>query len=363
MEAVIMTVRNRFNTVFRWEKPDRVPDMEFGYWDKTIAVWHEQGLPGDCRTNEDVERHLGLEGISILPEVPIQRGLYPAFEEKTVERRGERRLVQTRDGALTEMLDYDSSMPKFLRFAVETRADWEKLRDERLDPGRPGRVGNVRAAIERAHAAGMPILFHCGSLYGWLRDWMGLENLSIALMTDRGWVEDMMEHLTLMDLDFIEEHIPAGGVDVAWWWEDMCYNHGPLMSPRLFEELMVPRYKRITDGLRARGIDVNVLDCDGRIYELVPGWLRGGINCMFPIEAAHTDPWRLREEYGKSVLLLGGVNKLALIAGRDAIDRELERLHPLVERGGYLPCVDHRVPPDVTYENYLYYLEKKKALL
>ena len=359
-----MTTRERFNRVFRWEKPDRVPDMEFGYWDKTIAVWHEQGLPAECRTNEDVERHLGLEGISIIPEVPIRKGLFPEFEEKTIERRGERRIVRTKDGALTEMLDYDSSMPKFLKFAVETRADWERLRDERLDPRRPGRVGDVKAAVDGAHAAGMPILFHCGSLYGWLRDWMGLENLSIALMTDRDWVEEMMEHITRMDLELIERHIPAGGeVDVAWWWEDMCYNHGPLMSPKLFEELMVPRYKRITDALKARGISVNVLDCDGRIYELVPGWLRGGINCMFPIEALHTDPWKLRDDYGDGVLLLGGVDKTALIAGKDAIDRELEKLRPLVERGGYLPCVDHRVPPDVTYANYLYYLEKKKAIL
>ena len=57
--------------VFRWEKPDRVPDMEFGYWDKTIAVWHEQGLPRECRTNRDVERHLGLEGLEIIPEAPV----------------------------------------------------------------------------------------------------------------------------------------------------------------------------------------------------------------------------------------------------------------------------------------------------
>ena len=358
-----MTTRDRFNRVFRWERPDRVPDMEFGYWDKTIAVWHEQGLPRDCRTNEDVERYLGLEGLSIIPEAPVRRGLFPEFEEKTIERRGERRVVQTKDGALTEMLDYDSSMPKFLEFAVESREDWDRLRDERLDPRRPGRVGDVKTAIGKAHAAGMPILFHCGSLYGWLRDWMGLENLSIALMTDRAWVEEMMDHITLMDLDFIDRHIPAEGVDVAWWWEDMCYNHGPLMSPKLFEELMVPRYKRITDALKTRGIGVNVLDCDGRIYDLVPGWLRGGINGMFPIEALHTDPRRLREEYGDNVLLLGGVDKMALIAGRDAIDRELDRLHPLVEGGGYLPCVDHRVPPDVTYGNYLYFLEKKKSIL
>lgn len=360
----MMTVRERWNRVFRWEKPDRVPDMEFGYWDKTIAVWHEQGLPPECRTNRDVERHLGLEGLEIIPEVPVHRGLFPAFAEETLEVRDGRRLVRTKEGALTEMLDYDSSMPHFLKFAVETRADWERLRDERLDPAAPGRVGDVAAAVEAAHAGGMPILFHCGSLYGWLRDWMGLENLSIALMTDRDWVEDMMEHITLMDLALIERHIPGGGaVDVAWWWEDMCYNHGPLMSPKLFEELMVPRYKRITDALKAKGIFVNVLDCDGRIYELVPGWLRGGINCMFPIEALHTDPWKLRRDHGNDVLLLGGVDKMALIAGKEAIDRELEKLRPLVARGGYLPCVDHRVPPDVTYANYLYYLEKKKAIL
>jgi uroporphyrinogen decarboxylase len=359
-----MTTRERFNGVFRSKKVDRVPDMEFGYWEKTIAVWHEQGLPGDCRTNEDVERHLRLEGISIIPEVPLKHGLWPLFDEKTIERRsGDRRLVQTKEGALCEMLDYDSSMPKFIRFAVETRADWERLKEERLDPRRPDRIGDVKGAVARAHGAGMPILIHCGSLYGWLRDWMGLENLSIALMTDRAWVDEMMEHLTGMVLYFIGKALPGTDVDVAWWWEDMCYNHGPLLSPKLFGELMVPRYKRITDALKKHGIGVNVLDCDGRIYELVPGWLRGGINCMFPIEAAHTDPWRLREEYGKDVLLLGGVNKMALIAGKDAIDRELERLRPLVERGGYLPCVDHRVPPDVTYENYLYYLEKKKAIL
>ncbi len=152
-----------------------------------------------------------------------------------------------------------------------------------------------------------------------------------------------MEHITRMDLELIEEHIPGGGaIDVAWWWEDMCYNHGPLMSPKLFEELMVPRYKRITDALKAKGIFVNVLDCDGRIYELVPGWLRGGINCMFPIEAHHTDPRKLREDYGNDVLLLGGVDKMALIAGKDAIDRELEKLHP-AGRAGRLPAV--RRPP------------------
>jgi hypothetical protein len=142
----------------------------------------------------------------------------------------------------------------------------------------------------------------------------------------------------------------------------MCYNRGPLISPRLFRELMVPRYRRITDALRTRGIEINILDCDGRINELVPGWLDAGINCMFPLEVAHTDAYALRREF-PSVLLLGGVDKLALIAGRHAIDTEMSRLRPLVDQGRYIPCVDHRVPPDVSYGNYRYYLEAKERLL
>jgi uroporphyrinogen decarboxylase len=136
-----------------------------------------------------------------------------------------------------------------------------------------------------------------------------------------------------------------------------------LVSPKIVEELMVPRYKRITDALRKHNIDVNLLDCDGRIYELVPLWLKGGINCMFPIEALHTDAVKLRKEYGKDLLLVGGVDKIELAKGKEATDRELERLRPLMEDGGYIPTVDHRVPPDVSFENYLYYLEKRKEML
>ena len=84
---------------------------------------------------------------------------------------------------------------------------------------------------------------------------------------------------------------------------------------------------------------------------------------MLPVEAAHTDPVVLRETQGENMLLFGGVNKRELAKGMESIDRELERLRPLVESGGYIPTVDHRVPPDVSYKDYLYYLEKKQEIL
>ena len=78
---------------------------------------------------------------------------------------------------------------------------------------------------------------------------MGVENISIALMTEKQWVAEMMEHLMEMTIYLIEKALPDIDVDIAWWWEDMCYNKGPLISPKLFDELLIPRYKQITDAL------------------------------------------------------------------------------------------------------------------
>ena len=358
-----MTTRERFNKTLHWHKSDRVPNMEFGYWDETIAKWHEQGLPMEVKTSEDVERYLGLEGAEIIPWLPVKNGLFPRFEYKILEEATDSRIIQSEEGLICEVPRAGESIPKYLKYGIENREDWEVYKAERLDYQQVDRISDIKKFAERAHADGMPVRFDAGSLYGWLRNWMGVENLSIAIMTERDWVEEMMEHFTEMTLFLIENGLPGVEVDMAWWWEDMCFNKGPLISPKLFQELMVPRYKRITRALKKFNVDVNILDCDGCIYELIPGWLDAGINCMFPIEAAHTDPLRLRAEYGNEILLMGGVNKVELIKGKDAIDRELERIQPLLENGGYIPMVDHRVPPDVSFENYLYYLEMKKAIL
>lgn len=69
---------------------------------------------------------------------------------------------------------------------------------------------------------------------------------------------------------------------------------------------------------------------------------------MFPIKAAHTNPVKLLGAYGEDIILLiGGVNKVQLAKGKEAMDQKLKRLHPLLAKGGYIPTVDHRVPPDV----------------
>jgi len=126
----------------------------------------------------------------------------------------------------------------------------------------------------------------------------------------------------------------------------------------------VPRYKRITDFLRQEfGTEFNQLDCDGNIHQLAPLWLDGGINVMFPVEAAHTDPLRLAGQLGTRGIQRGSFDKRALIEGPAAIDAELAKLRPLVERGDVIPHTDHLVPPDVPFDHYVYYRRKKLELI
>ena len=210
----------------------------------------------------------------------------------------------------------------------------------------------------------VPVILSYGSLYGWIRNWMGVENISYAIHDDPEWVDEMMEHLTMLILGLLGKIAGKIKIDLCAWWEDMCFKSGPLLSPHLFSQWMVPRYKRVTDFLRREcGCELNHVDCDGNIHELVQLWLEGGINVMFPLEAAHTDAYKISEQFGTRVALRGYFDKRALIEGKEAIDREFQRLEPLFKKGGFIPHVDHLVPPDVSFENYCYYRRKKMLFI
>ena len=156
---------------------------------------------------------------------------------------------------------------------------------------------------------------------------------------------------------------PDGGpapFDFAHFWEDISFKSGPLVNPRFFAEKVGPHYRRITELVNSYGIDIVSLDSDGKIDKLIPIWLENGVNTMFPIEVgtwgSSIGPWR--ERYGRELRGVGGMNKVVFTRDYKAVDAEIERLRPLVELGGYIPCPDHRIAPDSKWENVQYYCDR-----
>ncbi len=357
-----MTHRERWVRTLRFRPVDHVPDEEFGYWDNTLTLWHEQGLPTEIDSNEKADLYFGFAPRRL---IPVHQGLRPGFERRVLEDRGDRLLIQEEQGATCEVHKSGrDSIPHFVDFRLKGREEWEREFKPRLDPDDPRRRpeeaswGRMKEEWrKRDYALGIGI----GSLYGWMRDWMGFERAAMMVHDDPGLVEEIMERVTEVVVRTIEWAAPQLGLDFGAGWEDMCFNAGPMISPATFERLMVPRYRRITELLRKHGCDIVYTDCDGNINQLVPLWLEAGVKCMFPVEvAAGSDPIALREKYGKRILLLGGVNKRALIAGKEEIRKEVKRIEPYVKAGGWIPHVDHRVPADVTLDSYRYYLALKR---
>ena len=180
---------------------------------------------------------------------------------------------------------------------------------------------------------------------------------------DHSLVEDMVETCCVLVEQTLDQLLPHFDFDFASGWEDICFKNGPIVTPAFFRDVVMPRYKRIHQKLKAHGVDIWYMDCDGDIRPILDYFLEGGVNCMFPYEVnGCCHPAELLAAYGKDLRIMGGIDKMQLKAGRDAIRAYLESVAPLVERGGYIPFCDHRCPPDVREEDYLFYLDRKRDM-
>jgi uroporphyrinogen decarboxylase len=255
-------------------------------------------------------------------------------------------------------------MPMYLDHPVKDWKTWREYK-KRLNPSSPDRFpADWDAYVRRMNSKTEPIMIHAGSFFGFLREWMGLERLLYMFYDDPALVEDMMEQMCYLETELIKRTLKDIRVDWAFFWEDMAYKAGPLISPAMFRKFMVPRYKRVTEILHSHGVDIIFVDSDGNINELIPLWLESGVNFFGPLEvAAGMDAVALRKKYGKEAILGGNIDKRALLKGKDAIREEVKSKLPfLLKSGGYFPALDHMVPPDITWENYCYFINTMREV-
>lgn len=354
----VLDSRQRFIRSMHFQPVDRCCVWHIGQWPETLARWHDEGLPADVTTGDGVARLLGFD---YRLNMGLRTELDPPIESVLIAEDATTRTMRRGDGAIirTFKTGQGYSMPQWLKYGIESRADWEAFRS-RLNPDSPGRLPqpwNARLAEWRVRD--YPLGIQAGSFYGVLRDWIGVERLSELFYDDPAWIGEMLDHLADLYVRLLDRVIPqiSPRPDYAGFWEDMAFKNGPLISPRLFHEFLVPRYRRVTHVLRDHGIDCIFVDSDGNIDLLIDGWLAGGVNGFHPMEiAAGTDPLALRAKYGQRVLLRGGIDKRALAVGGETMRREVTGKVPALARaGGYVPYVDHDTPPDVSWANFQEY--------
>ena len=377
-----MPNRERFLAICRGERPGDIPLLDWFHrgWAETTEEWVKQGAPEEIINQEGFNRYFQLGHVHSLQEIVAGMSradlkkdpkvqspgewhptppIVPVFEIKTLREDGRHRIETTYGGATVEVSkEHPRRMPKYVDYPVKNRATWQEYR-KRLDPDTPERwPQDWDAFVAQRNSEDTPTLLLLVGFFGVLREWMGLERLLYTFYDDPNLVEDMMDQVLYLDMGVAERVVKDLRIEFVRFWEDMAYKTGPLISPDMFQKFMVPRYKQIIDFFRRHGVDIIQVDSDGNINELIPMWLKCGLNFYWPLEcAAGMDAVALRKKYGKDIILTGNIDKRVFARGRDAIREEVMAKVPFLARtGGYFPALDHLIPPDISFEDYRYFI-------
>jgi uroporphyrinogen decarboxylase len=359
-----------------------MPVVHFGYWFETLEKWHAEGhlTAAEAKTGYEgcvsINEKLGFD-FNWFSTFFYHASLYPMFDRKVLETLPDgSKKVLNGAGAVEMEKPGAGSIPMEFAHTLTDRASWEEhylprlqFSEERIlkswvmnaDDGSYKVFSEGGLDVLKDQTRSQHYGLYCGSLLGDIRTWLGMVNLSYLQVDDEDLFLEMIRTVAELDYRNTEYILKTGAkFDFAHFWEDICFKNGPLVAPSVFHEVIGPYYKKITALCNRYGIDIISVDCDGWIDSLIPTWLENGVNTMFPIEVGTWDasiaPWR--EKYGKELRGVGGMNKTVFSKDRTAIDREIERLKPLIDLGGYIPCPDHRIPPDAKWDNVRYYCDR-----
>lgn len=327
MDSVSSNVRK----VFDFEMPERMPVFEWCiWWDKTLEEWEAQGMP--C----------GMDDFALYDYFGLDKNVQFWLDHYSPE---------------------CPKPPHQGRGLICGEADFRCIRPHIL---REDAVSSLSVELNRAaklQCSGEAVAWYTVNGFFWFpRELFGIENHLYSFYDEAPLYHRICEDLLewqIRRIDELNAHMRFEFMTIA---EDMSYNLGPMISQSAFGDFIAPYYKRLIPHIQKYGTKVFV-DTDGDPSQMVPWLLDCGVDGIFPLERqAGVDVAELRRQYTK-LLMMGGFDKMCMFKGKKAIQDEIDRLRPVVEKGGYIPAMDHQTPPGTTLENYKTYIKLLKEIV
>ncbi|OHD66076.1 MAG: hypothetical protein A2096_03190 [Spirochaetes bacterium GWF1_41_5] len=368
-----MNNRERYLETVLFGSPDKIPLMPGTGRKSTRETWHRQGLPQETDTGEEITAYAyklsgGREKLQSGGETfPVNERMIPMFEEKVIENRGDTQIVQDWKGNICEIssefsTEYlrggiDFVTRRWIKCPVENRDDWESMKQKY----NPDDISRLPANAEKLGISlckrTYPVKLHFSGPFWQLREWLGFENLCTMFYDDPEFVRDMINFWQQYIIRLMENAFRYFIPDEIHISEDMAYKSFSMISPDMARDFLLPVWKQWGELIKKNKIPVYGIDSDGYIGELLPLWIEAGMNICDPVEvAAGNDINEFRKKFGRTMAFRGGVDKRAIAKGGHVLEAEIERLKPVIRSGGFIPSCDHGVPPDVSWENFVYFI-------
>jgi uroporphyrinogen decarboxylase len=376
-----MTQRERYLAIIRGEKIDRIHYMFGGPRASTFQAWYKQGLSEEQRNSW--HQFTGADGGHGIGK--FFAGPWPGREETIIEEQDNKRIWRDAWGALrVDAIDQPTegfATRQYLEYPVRNRDDWEALK-EHFDPHSPQRTEPIAEhqvpkslnpdgyrhhrpggthwseLVESTKSTDYPVRTSFNGPYWAVRDFCGMEELSVMFYEQPGLVHEMFEYWTWFIMEMLDEPLTQMQVDAITLNEDMAFKKQAMMSPPLMEQFLLPRYLELYEFFKERGVEAVVMDSDGYNGQILDVLYPKALDGIEPVEiAAGNDPEKMLQDH-PGIFLRGGVDKRELAKSRERLRAEVAtRYRTAWEHGTFIPHTDHGVPPDIPLRNFLYYVE------
>ncbi len=361
-----MTNRECFHAACRIEPVGQFCHMEHGFWDETYDRFRKEGLPETvtkpefaCVSRGDLFDYFHILKCGyIRPEIYMQ----PPLPVEVLEEDDDSRVVRNGNGAVLKLSKQGASLPQEIDHLIKDRESYARYRDRLIDPCLDVRCGKAISEIidgykmQEDYAA---VCTHMDGFFAYPRELMGVVDMLLQFYDDPEFMHQLLDDRANFYIQVYTPILEQIRPDFAFLWEDMCFKNGPLLSPDLFREFLLPAYRKVISFLHDYGVNNVIVDSDGDVTKLIPLWLEAGVTGLLPFEVqSGMDVVELGKAFPQ-LLIIGGINKFRLFGSREEIDAELDRVLPaMAKRGGYIPTLDHWVPPEISLDNFRYYTEK-----
>lgn len=299
--------------------PDRVPLFREGMREEVLAAWQAQGLPLDA----DLAKMFHYDE---LEEIEPDLTPHPSLSHLPAGQSGLRELQRRLDP------DDPTRLP----------AGWQEL-----VRGWSGRQQALSLRVHRGFFLTMGV-----------EDWGSFTEAIRLLKDDPGLVHEVMAIQADFAARLAENILREVEVDAVIFSEPIAGNHGPLISPRMYEDFVLDSFEPVLDVVESYHVKTIILRTYANPHALLAAAFKRRFNCLWACvcNMESMDFRRLRAELGSKLRLIGGIDAGVLLQDKGAIRQELEeKLPPLLEQGGFVPLADGRVREDVPFENYVYY--------
>ena len=242
----------RLCKTYSLEKVDRLFRREFYIWAEAIEKWQLEGLPEDV----DFDELFQFDPWPFVCLVDVgwtEPPFLPAYNEEILKTTSEYEICRDKAGRIVRYFkgQRHGFMPIYLQHPVKTRDDWENDVKPRLDHNDErrykclygGKAMEISGMVKRGER-----LLDAGAIggYMYLRALLGPEEIMYAFYDQPALVHDMMSvWRNLVIKAFTRTQDEVCPLFQFFLGEDICYNHGPLISPDMIREFLLPYYSEV----------------------------------------------------------------------------------------------------------------------